>query len=102
MILCNPSFKPSPTEVEELKPFKVLHADGTIGLLPDIDESLRAEDFNYDVQANLGASMSFMGQYVPQSKMQDFEGIAKYAEHLIADETVPVLPSEPNPQSENV
>lgn len=99
MFLCNSSFVPRGTTIfEDPKPFCVVGHDGVISTLPDIDNSLRAEDFNVSVQQSLGANLSFNSSYVPSDKLQDFEGIVNYADSLLSSEVIsePSTPSQPS------
>ena len=88
MILSNPSFTFSPFEVDKEPDFAVLCSDGTIGKLPEIDSSLRAEDFNYSLQLSLGANLSFNSSYIPTQKLQDFESIISDADTMISQEYI--------------
>lgn len=97
MFLCNPIFVRKHHVVSTFPPFNVLNSDGTIGLLPDIDSTLKSEDFGISVQMSLGASLPFVSNYVPTSKLQDFEGIISHADLLLSDETVTQPSTEPNP-----
>ena len=103
MFLCNPSFVPRGTTIyDDHKPFCVIGHDGVITTLPEIDTTLRAEDFNVSVQQSLGANLSFNASYVPSDKLQDFEGIVKYADSLLSSEVIsePSTPSQPSPTPE--
>ena len=102
MYLCNPSFSPRGTTIyDDHKPFCVIGHDGVITTLPDIDNSLCAEDFNVSVQQSLGANLSFNASYVPSDKLQDFEGIVNYADSLLSSEVIsePSIPSQTSPSS---
>ena len=99
MYLCNSSFVPRGTTIfDDHKPFCVIGHDGVITTLPDIDNSLRAEDFNVSVQQSLGANLSFNASYVPSDKLQDFEGIVNYADSLLSSEVIsePSTPPQPS------
>lgn len=103
MYLCNSSFVPRGTTIfDDHKPFCVIGHDGVITTLPDIDNSLCAEDFNVSVQQSLGANLSFNASYVPSDKLQDFEGIVNYADSLLSSEVIsePSTPSQPSQTSQ--
>lgn len=85
MPLCNPLFVRKHHSVSNFSPFNVLNSDGTVGSLPDIDSDLRSEDFSISVQTSMGASLPFVSNYVPTSKLQDFEGIINHADLLLSD-----------------
>lgn len=99
MILCNPSFVSRGTTIfDDDKPFCVVGHDGVITTLPEIDNTLCAEDFNVSVQQSLGANLSFNASYVPSDKLQDFEGIVNYADSLLSSEVIsePSTPTQPS------
>lgn len=98
MYLCNSSFVPRGTTIfDDHKPFCVIGHDGVITTLPEIDNSLRAEDFNVSVQQSLGANLSFNASYVPSDKLQDFEGIVNYADSLLSSEVISEPSTSPQP-----
>ena len=99
MFLCNPLFVRKHHVVSSSPPFNILNSDGTIGLLPDIDSNLKSEDFGISVQLSLGASLPFVSNYVPTSKLQDFEGIINHADLLLSDDIVTEPSTEPIPNS---
>ena len=99
MFLCNPNFVRKHHVVSTFPRFKILNSDGTIGLLPDIDSNLKSEDFGISVQLSLGASLPFVSNYIPTSKLQDFAGIVNHADLLLSDDTVTEPVVEPNPSS---
>lgn len=100
MFLSNPSFVPRGTTIfDDHKPFCVVGNDGVITTLPDIDNTLRAEDFNVSVQQSLGANLSFNASYVPSDKLQDFEGIVNYADSLLSSEVISEPSTTPQPTS---
>lgn len=101
MILSNSSFIFTPFEVDKEPDFIVLRPDGTLGKLPEIDSSLRAEDFNYSLQLSLGANLSFNSSYIPTEKLQDFESIVSNADTLISQEYITKTPVSQDNTSES-
>lgn len=100
MFLCNPKFVRTHHVVSTFPPFNILNSDGTIGLLPDIDSTLKSEDFGISVQMSLGASLPFVSNYIPTSKLQDFEGIVSHADLLLSDDIITEPVNQPNSTSD--
>lgn len=88
MILSNSCFVFTPFEVDKEPDFIISLSDGSLGHLPEIDSSLRAEDFNYSLQLSLGANLSFNSSYIPSEKLQDFESIVSDADTMISQEYI--------------
>lgn len=101
MPLCNPLFVRKHHSVFNSSPFSVLNSDGTVGSLPDIDSDLRSEDFSISVQTSMGASLPFVSNYVPTSKLQDFEGIINHADMLLSDCIVTESPNNEQNTTQN-